>query len=140
MLSRRLLREVQALCSAQASEISLPDLVMGFKREIFPSSPLPTDGPQGTHRIPAIFALTEENVVDILQILAANAHLESLDMSNLHLTFLPETVGNLPGLRHLFLGSNVLQSIPESISKLQRLETLDLRNKELSKNNLNTLS
>jgi small GTP-binding protein len=125
MLSRRLQEALQEKSDQEASHISLHELLTGSNVAILSALPLPAEGP---NRIGSVYTAIEENLVDILRFMMRNPYLESLDLSNLHLTALPEAIGEFAGLRHLYLHSNAVKYIPDSISRLQRLETLDLRN------------
>ncbi len=58
--------------------------------------------------------------------------IRTLDFSNNRLIFLPSTIGNLD-LEVLCLENNNLESLPDSITKLSRLEKLFLENNRLSK-------
>ena len=52
-----------------------------------------------------------------------------LDLSHKGLRKLPEAIGSLPSLTHLFLNDNKLSSLqPEIIRRLVNLQELDLRN------------
>jgi Leucine-rich repeat (LRR) protein len=57
--------------------------------------------------------------------------LERLDLRNNQLVSIPDSIGNLQGLKTLDLDNNQLTNLPESIGNLQRLERLDLRNNQL---------
>jgi hypothetical protein len=105
MLSKRLLLSIQDLINQEVSHASLPDLVARSRERMFPGSQLPTDSPGGPNRLPAGFTVTEEDVIDMLEILRKNTYLESLDLSNLHLTILPDAVINFSGLRHSVLSA-----------------------------------
>ena len=55
-----------------------------------------------------------------------------LDLSHSQLYKLPEAIGSLPSLTHLFLNDNYLSSLqPEIIRGLVNLQELDLRNNQL---------
>ena len=55
-----------------------------------------------------------------------------LDLSHSQLDELPEAIGFLPSLTHLFLNDNYLSSLqPEIIRRLVNLQDLDLRNNQL---------
>jgi Leucine-rich repeat (LRR) protein len=55
-----------------------------------------------------------------------------LDLSELGLTILPESLGKLNELQSLSLSDNQITNIPESIGKLSSLETLDVRGNQLT--------
>ena len=56
-----------------------------------------------------------------------------LDLSHSQLYKLPEAIGSLPCLTHLFLSDNHLSSLqPEIIRRLVNLQELDLRNNKLN--------
>ena len=56
-----------------------------------------------------------------------------LDLSHYQLLELPEAIGSLPSLTHLFLNDNYLSSLqPEIIRRLVNLQELDLRNNQLN--------
>ena len=56
-----------------------------------------------------------------------------LDLSHNQLYKLPEAIGSLRSLTHLFLNDNYLSSLqPEIIRRLVNLQELDLRNNELN--------
>ncbi|MCR4555560.1 MAG: hypothetical protein K5766_01980 [Alphaproteobacteria bacterium] len=59
--------------------------------------------------------------------------LEELDMSNLDLIAIPESIQNLSNLRLLDLSNNSLEKLPESIGDLRNLELLDLSNNSFTK-------
>ena len=55
-----------------------------------------------------------------------------LDLSHCRLNGLPEAIGSLPSLTHLFLNDNHLSSLqPDIIRRLVNLQELDLRNNQL---------
>lgn len=56
----------------------------------------------------------------------------SLDLSDLELGALPESLGNLTGLTSLILGSNGLAELPESLGNLTALTNLDVAHNDLS--------
>ena len=55
-----------------------------------------------------------------------------LDLSELGLTSLPESLGKLSGLQTLYLSGNQLTSLPESLGKLSGLQKLDLSGNQLT--------
>lgn len=55
-----------------------------------------------------------------------------LDLSNMRLTILPETVGQLAQLRFLNLFGNQLTALPETIAQLTQLEQLHLGSNQLT--------
>ena len=56
----------------------------------------------------------------------------SLELSNLKLTSLPVSIGNLSNLQRLHLENNQLTHLPESIGNLNNLETLSLGTNQLT--------
>lgn len=67
--------------------------------------------------------------------------LEELDMSNLNLIAIPESIQNLRNLKLLDLGGNPLEELPQSIGNLSKLEHLYLGTKDYmeGRNNLKIL-
>jgi internalin A len=65
---------------------------------------------------------------------AAEEQREKLDLSEMDLSELPESIGNLTNLKHLNLSRNQLNALPESIGNLTKLTHL-----YLSRNQLNAL-
>ena len=55
-----------------------------------------------------------------------------LDLSNLKLNSLPESIGNLSNLQNLYLYDNQLTSLPESIGNLKNVKWLHLYNNQLT--------
>ena len=56
----------------------------------------------------------------------------TLDLSDLQLSALPESIGRLSGLQELNLSRNQLSALPESIGQLSQLQVLHLSNNQLS--------
>src|SRR5271165_4566007 len=56
----------------------------------------------------------------------------TLDLSDLQLSALPESIGRLSGLQELNLSRNQLSALPESIGQLSQLQVLDLFNNQLN--------
>src|SRR5271165_3466632 len=56
----------------------------------------------------------------------------TLDLSDLQLSALPESIGRLSGLQELNLSRNQLSALPESIGQLSQLQVLDLSNNQLN--------
>jgi internalin A len=54
-----------------------------------------------------------------------------LDLSNLALKALPETIGDLAKIETLWASENTIQKLPECIGQLTRLEKLDLRRNQI---------
>ncbi len=67
-------------------------------------------------------------VAQIRIIEAEKPNQESLDLSDLGLTSLPEMIGSLTWLKRFDLDKNRLQTFPKSFSELTLLESLDLSN------------
>ena len=66
-------------------------------------------------------------------VLGVSRSLCKLDLSHNQLYVLPEAIGSLLSLTHLFLNDNYLSSLqPEIIRPLVNLQELDLRNNELN--------
>ena len=58
---------------------------------------------------------------------AAETDAEALDLSNLGLMELPESLGQLIALQTLDLSGNQLSALPESLGQLTALQKLDLK-------------
>ena len=56
----------------------------------------------------------------------------SLDLSGLKLTELPESLGQLTQLQHLYLADNQLTTVPESLGQLTQLQLLNLSSNALT--------
>ena len=54
------------------------------------------------------------------------SHLKRLDLSNNHLSGLPDSIGKLNNLNYLNLAKNDLKSLPNTIKKLNSLERFDI--------------
>jgi internalin A len=63
---------------------------------------------------------------------AARSGVEYLDLSNLGLTTIPESAGELVDLRGLNLRTNALTMIPEHLTALVQLQILDLGNNQIT--------
>ena len=61
-----------------------------------------------------------------------NTVVRELYLYNNHLTYLPESIGNLTSLVYLYLENNQLTSLPESIGNLTSLVYLNLENNQLT--------
>ena len=71
--------------------------------------------------------------LDVLDRCPALRSMCKLDLSHSQLYELPEAIGSLPSLTHLFLNDNYLSSLqPEIIRGLVNLQELDLRNNQLN--------
>lgn len=78
--------------------------------------------------------LRAKGIVTMTPKLGSLTNLSSLDLSDNHLTFLPDTIGRLIFLKRLILAGNNLHFLPESIGDLDQLRSIDL-----SRNHLSTL-
>jgi len=87
-----------------------------------PSKPVPAE-PERMHA-------TSEFEYRILE--AAQAGATALDLSHLHVTHLPESLGQLTQLESLHLRYNELTSLPDWLGQLTQLQSLDLGNNELT--------
>ena len=71
--------------------------------------------------------------LDVLDRCPALRSMCKLDLSHSQLYELPEAIGSLPSLTHLFLNDNHLTFLqPEIIRRLVNLQELDLRNNKLN--------
>lgn len=61
-----------------------------------------------------------------LQRLSTLPKLKKLDISGRGIEVIPENIGNLTHLEHLALGSNYYETLPKSLIKLRKLNTLSL--------------
>ena len=66
-------------------------------------------------------SLSDEEPLEIGSQLWVDGRLDSLYLSSNQLTTLPESIGNLSSLEELFLSSNQLTTLPESICNLTNL-------------------
>ena len=62
---------------------------------------------------------------------ARKSESKTLDLSDLGLTTIPESIGSLTQLQQLLLNSNQIKEIPESIGSLTQLQQLFLRNNQI---------
>ncbi|MDP2948305.1 MAG: COR domain-containing protein [Chloroflexota bacterium] len=63
---------------------------------------------------------------------ALRNHGTELNLSNLDLTELPESLGELSSLKNLYLSANQLTELPESLGELSSLQHLDLSGNQLT--------
>lgn len=78
--------------------------------------------------------LRAQGIITMTPKLGSLTYLQSLDLSDNHLTFLPDSIGKLIFLKRLCLAGNNLHFLPESIGDLDQLRSIDL-----SRNHLSTL-
>ena len=95
-----------------------------------PDWPIPTGKIYG---IPLTISPIENSDSDVLDRTPALRSICKLDLSHSQLYRLPEAIGSLPSLTHLFLNDNHLLSLrSEIIRRLVNLQELDLRNNLLN--------
>ena len=75
--------------------------------------------------------LSQMRITALPESLCQLRHLKTLDVSDNQITELPEWLGQLTQLQELFLGLNQLTSVPESLGRLPKLQTLDLSDNQL---------
>merc|ERR1712241_580049 len=85
--------------------------------------------PKGTH-----LDLSNNHLTWLPENFPTLSHIIHLDLSKNQLTELPEYFGQLKNLRHLDLYSNQLSKLPVSFSQLKNLKWLDLKNNPLEAN------
>ena len=104
--------------------------VLVWNRNVLLSSPLPL---MEIYGIPLTISPIENLDLDVLDRTPALRSICKLDLSHSQLYGLPEAIGSLPSLTHLFLSDNHLSSLqPEIIRTLVNLQELDLRNNQLN--------
>ncbi|CAH3113512.1 unnamed protein product, partial [Porites lobata] len=97
--------------------------VLVWNRNVLLSSPLPL---MEIYGIPLTISPIENLDLDVLDRTPALRSICKLDLSHSQLYGLPEAIGSLPSLTHLFLSDNHLSSLqPEIIRTLVNLQELD---------------
>ena len=75
--------------------------------------------------------LTDLNLTKLPETIGQLTQLEYLYLRENQLTKLPESIGQLTQLKNLYLSENQLTKLPESIGQLAQLKSLDLRSNRL---------
>ena len=82
-----------------------------------------------------------DNIIGTIPDLGHMKHLKTLNISGMKLDTIPTWIGELPELKELYASNNQCKTIPEHISKLTKLERLDLSSNGLTSiSSLNTLT
>jgi Leucine-rich repeat (LRR) protein len=75
--------------------------------------------------------LSELDLIELPESLGQLSQLKSLDLSNNQLTVLPESLGQLTQLHSLNVSVNQLITLPESLGQLRQLQSLDVSANQL---------
>lgn len=76
--------------------------------------------------------LSQQHLSELPDVFSRFINLEKLELRSNRLTFLPDSIGDLKNLRHLALDDNKLTSLPASMGKLEKLEIAWLANNKLT--------